>query len=304
MISIVIPIFNEEENIKRLHSRISPILNSSKEEWELIFVNDGSNDNSTKILKDLARNEKNTKGIIFSRNFGQYAAVSAGIRNAKGDAIIVMDADLQEPPELIPTLLEKWKLGYKAVYTSALSRKDSFFRRICGKIFYKLFGKASLWGNVQNISEMRLIDKDIARAFSELREKPRFLKGLFFWFGYSYTIVTYEKQKREYGISKYPFSKLLKLALDGIFSFSNIPLQFILFTGTLFLILSIIYGIASLIFYIFGNNTLLFSPILFGIIFMGSIQLIALGIIGEYLGRTYDEARQRPNFIIEERINF
>jgi dolichol-phosphate mannosyltransferase len=304
MITIVIPIYNEEEGVRETYNQIAEVLKKTKQEWELIFVDDGSKDNSFSIIKEIGRKDTKVRGLKFSRNFGQYAAVSAGIHHAKGDAIIIMDADLQEPPSLIPELLRQRELGYKAVYTSALTRKDSFLRKLFGWIFYTIFGKASLWGNVQNISEMRLIDRDIANAFVQLKEKPRFLKGMFFWLGYPHTIVKYEKQKREFGVSKYSFSKLAKLALDGIFSFSSIPLQFILFLGVIFLIISVVYLIFPLVLFLLGNPSVSFSITLFAILFLGSIQLLSVGIIGEYISRIHDEVRQRPNFIIEDRINF
>jgi len=304
MISIIIPIYNEEEGISEAHKQLSNVLESIEQKWELIFIDDGSKDNSFSKIKEIAKKDPHVRGLKFSRNFGQYAAVSAGIHNAKGEALIIMDADLQEPPTLIPKLLEQWKDGYKAVYTSATTRKDSLLRRSLGWIFYKTFGKASLWGNIQNISEMRLIDRDIANAFVQLKEKPRFLKGMFFWLGYPHTIVKYEKQKREFGVSKYSFSKLAKLALDGIFSFSSIPLQFILFLGVIFFIISVIYLVFPLVLFLLGNASISFSITLFSTLFLGSIQLLSIGIIGEYISRIHDEVRQRPNFIIEDRINF
>ena len=304
MISVVVPIYNERDNIEELYTQVSAALDSTGEAWELFLIDDGSRDGSFSVVGELARRDGRVKGLRHSRNFGQYAAVAAGIDHAAGDAIIVMDADLQEPASLIPRLVAKWRSGYKAVYTTATARQDSLLRRLSGAIFYNLFGRASFLGNVQNVSEMRLIDKEVAQAFRRLREKPRFIKGVFFWLGYRHVFVEYEKQKRAAGVSKYSFARLARLALDGIFSFSFAPLQAVTYSGFTVLFVSLVYG-AFLAVASWTDPTRSFgsAPLVFVALFLGAVQLICLGIIGEYIGRIYDEVRQRPDYVIEERIN-
>jgi len=304
MISVVVPLYNEEENVHELYGQLVRAFEGVQQKWELVLVDDGSTDGSIGIIRALSAKDSRVKGLRHSRNFGQYAAVSAGLAYAKGDAVIIMDADLQEPPSLIPRLVEEWKSGYKAVYTTAVKRQDSFVRRFAGRVFYGIFGPASFLGDVQNISEMRLLDREVVDAFRRLKEQPRFIKGLFFWLGYKHTFVEYEKQERSAGISKYSYSRLARLAVDGLFSFSFFPILLIAYLGFIVFIASIVWGLAMLIAWWFVTVAVPAHALLvFVILFLGGIQLLSLGIIGEYIGRIYDEVRQRPASIVEEYVN-
>lgn len=300
MISIVIPLYNEKGNIRELYNQIVGVIGLMSESWELIFVDDGSSDGSIEEIRGLSNGDKRVKAMRFSRNFGQYAAVRSGIDHASGDAIIVMDADLQEPPLLIPKLIAAWKSGYKAVYTIAVKRNDSLLRKLLGGLFYRTFGQVIRFGDVRNVSEMRLIDRVVGDAFRSLREKPRFIKGMFFWLGFRHTFVEYEKQKRKSGESKYSVFKLIRLALDGIFSFSSLPVRFIRGSGYGALLLSVVVAILTPFLFSERNPQ---SVLVFLVMFIGSWVLIALGILGEYMSRIYDEVRGRPHYIVEEYIH-
>lgn len=309
MISIVVPIYNEEGNIKELYRQINEAMASTEESWSLILVDDGSRDGSFNAIRDLCHRYDNIKGIKFSRNFGQYAAVCAGIENAEGSAIIVMDADMQEPPSLIPKLIDRWKSGDAAVYTTAIKRDETWLRKAPALLFHKIFWNNINLGNnfslrsINNVSEMRLLDRKIVDEFKKMKEAPRFLKGVFFWLGFKHSFVEYKKQKRSAGLSKYSIGRLFRLAMDGFFSFSNMPVRLIFVAGKIIFIVGLGLGIYLAI----SQNSFFGIPTSISFLFAAALclfglQFFFLGILGEYLGRIYDESRRRPKYIVEESI--
>lgn len=301
-LSIVIPVYNEEENLELLYKRLKNVLNGLGCNYEIIFVNDGSTDNSLEKLINLHKNDNNIKIIDFSRNFGKEIALTAGLDFSKGDVVITMDADLQHPPELIPEFLSKYKEGYDVVYTIRKSREDEkVLKRFATKIFYKLMKKFVNINIPENAGDFRLLDRKVVESLKKLKERNRYMKGLFAWVGFSQTAIYYEPEKRYAGKTKYNYFKLLNLALEGITSFSNIPLQIASYLGFIIAILSFIYAtiiIAKTI--VFGKDVPGYASLITIILFLGGVQLISIGILGEYIGRIYNEVKQRPLYIVRK----
>lgn len=307
-ISVVIPMYYEEEVAHLCYDKVCTVLKSlsDKYEYEIIFVNDGSKDKTLKILKDIANNDKCVKVISFSRNFGHQAAVTAGIKYITGDAIVIMDADLQDPPELIPDMLKLWEEGNEVIYGKRKTRKgESAFKLLTAKMFYTFLNSMSEVEIPKNTGDFRLVDRKVIDVINSLPEHNKFLRGLFSWVGFEQKAFLYDRPERKLGTTKYPFKKMFKLASDGILSFSTKPMKIVGGLG----IISILFSIAVLIYSLcsyFGqwnNLTPGWTSIMVCITFFAGVQLLSLWVLSEYISRIYDESKGRPEYIIKEKIN-
>lgn len=308
-ISVVIPMYYEEEVADICYKRVVNNLKklSDKYSYEIIFINDGSKDSTLEILKKIASNDDNVKIISFSRNFGHQAAVTAGIRNVTGDAIIIMDADLQDPPELFEGMIEKWEEGYDVVYGKRKTREgESIFKLLTARMFYNTLNKLSEIEIPKDTGDFRLVDRKVIDVIATLPEHNKFLRGLFSWVGFNQYAYEYNRVNRVAGKTKYPFKKMFKLATDGVLSFSAKPLKIVGAIGIFSVIFSIIILIYSIVSYMFKLNSLTpgWTSIMCTMTFIGGIILISLWMIGEYIARIYEESLGRPEYIIDELINF
>ena len=308
-ISVVIPMYCEEEVADICYKRVVNNLKklSDKYNYEIIFINDGSKDSTLEILKKIASNDDNVKIISFSRNFGHQAAVTAGIRNVTGDVVIIMDADLQDPPELFNGMIEKWEEGYEVVYGKRRTREgESIFKLLTAKMFYNTLNKLSEIEIPKDTGDFRLVDRKVIDVIATLPEHNKFLRGLFSWVGFNQYPYEYNRVNRVAGKTKYPFKKMFKLATDGILSFSAKPLKIVGAIGIFSVIVSIIILIYSIVSYMFKLNSLTpgWTSIMCTMTFIGGIILISLWMIGEYIARIYEESLGRPEYIIDELINF
>ena len=306
-ISLVIPMYYEEQVAKECYNRVTKVLKALKNyEYEVIFVNDGSKDKTLEILEEIANNDKNIKIISFSRNFGHQAAVTAGLKYVTGDAIVIMDADLQDPPELIPDMLTKWEEGYEVIYGKRKTREgESAFKLFTAKAFYDTLNKLSDVEIPKDTGDFRLVDKKVVDVINSLPEHNKFLRGLFSWVGFKQFAYEYERKERFAGKTKYPLKKMLKLAQDGILSFSTKPLKIVGGLGILSVILSIGILIYSVLSFAFSWNNLTpgWTSLMCTMTFLGGVILISLWMIGEYIARIYDETKQRPQYIVDKTIN-
>jgi dolichol-phosphate mannosyltransferase len=298
--SIVIPVYNEASNLQELYTRLKKVQISLAVPFEIIFVNDGSSDESLNIMKVLARSDKSIKIIDLSRNFGHQTAIKAGLGFASGDVTIVMDADLQDPPEIIGRLVKKWQEGYQVVYAIRRSRKEGFLLRLLYASFYRLLKIVSNTNIPLDAGDFCLLDKEIVKILASISERNPFIRGLRSWVGYRQIGIEYDRQERFKGKSKYTFLKLVRLALDGIISFSDIPLELASICG--FVISGFSFLLIIFLFIkrlpVSGQTTVAIL-----VLFMGGVQLITIGVLGEYIGRIYEESKNRPLFIIREKIN-
>ena len=307
-VSVVIPMYYEQEVVDVCYKRVKKVLDELKEKYEheIIFINDGSKDKTLDILQDIAKVDKNVKIISFSRNFGHQAAVTAGLKYVTGDAIIIIDADLQDPPELKPDMIEKWEQGYEVIYGKRKKRNgESAFKLLTAKAFYTTLNKLSDVDIPGDTGDFRLVDKKVVDVINSLPEHNKFLRGLFSWVGFEQYEYEYERKERYAGKTKYPLKKMLKLASDGIIGFSIKPIKVIGGFGITFVIVSIVILLYFILSKIFGWTNMLkgWTSIMFATTFVGGIVLLSLWIIGEYLVRIYDEAKQRPQYIIKKKIN-
>ena len=307
-VSVVIPMYYEEEVAQICYDRVSSVLEKLKKEYdyEIIFVNDGSKDKTLSILKEIANKNNKVKIISFSRNFGHQSAVTAGIKEVSGDAIVIMDADLQDPPELIPDMLKLWEDGYEVIYGKRNTRKgESAFKLLTAKMFYSFLNAMSEVEIPKNTGDFRLVDRSVIDVINNLPEHYKFLRGLFSWVGFEQKEFLYDRPKREFGETKYPFKKMMKLAKDGIISFSTKPLKIVGGLGIFSILLSMIILIYSILSYALNWNNLAdgWTSIMVCITFFAGVQLFSLWIMSEYISRIYDESKGRPEYIIKEKIN-
>lgn len=301
-ISAVVPIYNEEESLRECNNRLLNVLDNIQSDYEIIYVNDGSKDTSLTILKELAKNNKKIKVLSFSRNFGHQAAVSAGIEHSKGDCVVLIDGDLQDPPELINDMISKWNEGFDVVYGKRSKRNgETWFKKISAKMFYRTINQVSDIDIPKDTGDFRLMDRRVVDAFLKMPEKNRFIRGMVSWVGFNQVAIEYERDKRYAGITKYPIKKMINFAKDGIVSFSKKPLKFITQAGLCFISLSIIMLMTMSI--VIGFKGYEWLLIINSIMFFSGIQMFSLGIIGEYIGRIYDEAKDRPLYIVKDSIN-
>ena len=304
-ISIVIPAFNEEGNLSKVRKEIDDVFASLQNYYyEIIFVNDGSRDNTQSTIENLSAQFTNVKYIEFSRNFGHQYAVKAGMDNADGNAVITMDADLQHPPELIPELINKWEQGYDVVYTiRKYSDKISFFKRVTSSLFYSFLLKISDSELVQKGgADFRLLDRNVNDVIKEFNENDLFLRGLTGWIGFKQTGVEYTAKDRFSGKSSYNLKKMFSLAFSGITSFSTKPLYLAAYVGFAFTILSLlVYGIYVIYSFVIGTHISGWASLIMTVVFFGGMQLIMMGIIGMYLGKIFKQVKDRPNYIIRSK---
>ena len=306
-ISVVVPMYYEEEVAKECYTRLKNVLEKIENyNYEIIFVNDGSKDKTLEILKEIAKENKKVKIISFSRNFGHQCAVTAGLRYVTGDAIVIIDADLQDPPELIPEMIKLWEEGNEVIYGKRKSREgESRFKLLTASMFYKTLNALSDVEIPKDTGDFRLVDRKVVEVINSLPEHNKFLRGLFSWVGFKQKAYEYERKERYAGKTKYPLKKMLKLAQDGIFSFSIKPLKIVGAMGILSVIISIILFVYAVLSYAFDWNNLVpgWTSLMVTMTFIGGMILISLWMIGEYIGRIYDETKRRPEYIIDETIN-
>ena len=302
LITYIFPIYNESGNINLLYKTMKSLLTSnSKYSFEIIFVNDGSKDDSLQKLVKIQKKDSTIKVIDLSRNYGHQIAVTAGLDAAKGDAVIIMDSDMQDPPKVSFDLLAKWEQGYDVVYAQRKTRKDTFFKKITANAFYRTLQKLASIDIPRNTGDFRLIDRKVLDSVNSMREHDRFLRGMVAWVGYKQIGVEFDRDARNAGTTNYPFKKMVKLAADGILGFSTYPLQVIaklgyVISGLAFL--GIVYAVGYKL--IFPENTVEgWTFIVISILLIGGIQLITLGILGSYIGRIYTEVQNRPLYLIQ-----
>lgn len=299
--SIVAPVFNEEETLPHFYERIVKVMEQLGESFELLLINDGSRDRSYRIMQELHERDPRVHAIDFSRNFGHQIAISAGIDHARGQAVIVMDTDLQDPPEVIPDLAARWKEGVEVVYAQRARRLgESRFKLITASAFYRLIARITSVNIPRDTGDFRLMDRRVVEVLITMREQHRFMRGLSAWVGFRQEAVQYERQERFAGETKYPLSKMIRFSMDAITSFSHVPLKlattFGFFLAGLSLLGIVIAAIARVFFGVITGQ----ASTLVLVLFLGGVQLIFLGILGEYLGRIYDEVRSRPLYIVRE----
>lgn len=306
-ISVIIPLYFEEAVVEECYSRITNTLTTLTEyDYEIICINDGSKDKTLDILESYARSDEKLKVISFSRNFGHQAAVTAGLKFVTGDAIVIIDADLQDPPEVIPDMIKLWEEGYEVIYGKRKSRVgESPFKLLSAKMFYKTLNALSDVEIPKDTGDFRLVDRKVVDTINLMPEHNKFLRGLFSWVGYKQIPFEYERKKRFAGKTKYPLKKMVKLAGDGIISFSNKPLKIVGALGAFSIFVSFGLLIYAIISYIFKLNNLSagWTSLMIGMTFFAGVQLLSLRIMSEYIGRIYDETKQRPQYIIEKKIN-
>jgi dolichol-phosphate mannosyltransferase len=300
--TIVIPVYNEEDNIPVLYQRLVNVMKTLPLDYEIIFVDDGSTDSSLVRIRELSRSDENVYYISFTRNFGHEAASTAGLDAAKGDCIILMDADLQDPPELIPKMIELWRQGYHLVYAKRRRRAgESLFKRISAYAFYRILNLMSDLKFPLDTGDFRLMDKVVVEDFKKCREKNRFVRGLTAWVGYNQVGIEYDRDERYAGRTKYNPLKLLLLSIDVITGFSIVPLRIVTYAGFLITALSLCMTLIVIIQKIFfGLNIPGYALLTSGLFFLGGVQTFFLGILGEYVGRIYREVQKRPLYLIQE----
>ncbi|EMI9088210.1 MULTISPECIES: glycosyltransferase family 2 protein [Bacillus] len=305
LISVVVPMYFEEEVAQECYNRLKSVMLQNDINYEFVFVNDGSTDRTMEILSEIAANDYRTKIVNFARNFGHQVAVTAGIAAAKGDAIVIIDADLQDPPEVIPELIAKWEEGYEVVYAKRKQRKgETWFKLLTAKYFYKFLNYMSDIDIPKDTGDFRIIDRKVADVFNQMTERNRFIRGMMSWVGFRQTYVEYERDERFAGETKYPLKKMIKFASDGIIAFSTKPLRIVMTLGLLSVLVSIIVLLYTITVKIIGTGTQTgWASIMVAITFFSGIQLLGLGIVGQYIARIYDESKNRPIYIVKETIN-
>jgi dolichol-phosphate mannosyltransferase len=305
-LSVVIPVFNEEESIPELDRRLRAFLGELGESWEVVFVDDGSRDRSGALLQDLAEQEPRYKVISFGRNFGHQVAITAGMDRAEGEAVVVMDADLQDPPEVVRDMLARWRQGFDVVYAVRQRRLgETWFKRVSASIFYRLFRAMLGFDVVIDAGDFRLMSRPVVLTMRSLRERHRFIRGLVGWIGFRQASVSYTRHERFAGVTKYPLRKMLGFAFDGITSFSTFPLRMATWLGALAGVLAM--GLGAWAFYVrtWGASAVPGWTTLMILVALGSsVQLLVIGILGAYVGRIYEEVQRRPLYTVAREINF
>lgn len=306
LLSVVVPCFNEEDVLRATHERLTSVLAGMSADYELIFVNDGSRDDTQLILTQLQLVDPHVRVLLLSRNFGHQIAVTAGLEEASGDAVVIIDADLQDPPEVIPQMVQLWRDGNDVVYGLRTERKgESTFKLWTAKIFYRLINHLSEIKMPFDAGDFRLLDRRVVQVINSMPERARFLRGMVSWTGFRQVSLPYERAARHAGSTKYPLRKMVHFAMDGIISFSLVPLKLAIWTGFLAICIAVAGIIAAIIDRLTEKNIARgWASLFVAVLFMGGVQLVSLGILGEYLGRIYTEVKRRPLYVVQERLGF
>lgn len=302
-LSIVVPVFNEEQIIEALVQRMVAAAKAITPAYEIIFVNDGSRDGSLKKLKTACQDNSRLQYLSFSRNFGHQIAITAGMDYTKGDAIVTIDGDLQDPPELIPEMYEQYKNGYKVVYAKRHKRKgESFFKLITAKAFYRIMARLVSFEIPLDVGDFRLIGRDVLEYLKTMKEPDKYIRGQIAWLGFKSTYVMFDRDERKFGKTNYPFKKMLRLAFNGITAFSDSPLKIAMTLGFTVCIISFLLLIYTVLVFIFERELVLpgWASIIVSITFLGGVQLLCLGMIGEYISRIINNVRERPLYVIDQ----
>jgi dolichol-phosphate mannosyltransferase len=304
-LSLVLPIYNEEPVIPELHKRLAAFLGDVGESWEVIFVDDGSRDRSREMLRALAEQEPRYKVVGFARNFGHQIAITAGVDYAIGEAVVVMDADLQDPPEVVKAMIDKWREGFDVVYAVRTKREgETFFKKVTAAAFYRLLRKMIRIDIPLDAGDFRLMSRQVVIALRSLRETHRFVRGMVSWVGFKQTAVYYERPARFAGETKYPLRKMMRFAIDGVTSFSTVPLRFATWLGMLAGVIAIGAAFWALWTKFFGTGVVPgWTTLMMLVAFGSSAQLLMTGILGEYIGRIYEEVKRRPLYLVSEERN-
>lgn len=306
-ISIIIPMYFEEKTVNEAYKRTKKVFEELKQySYEIVCIDDGSKDKTLQLIENIASKDKNVKVISFSRNFGHQAAITAGLKVVTGDAAVIMDCDMQDPPELIPEMIKLWENGNDVIYAKRKIRKgENKFKLYTAKMFYRLLNKISEIKIPEDTGDFRLADRKVIDVINELPEHNKYLRGLFTWVGFKQVPLEYERQERFAGKTKYSLTKMVKLASDGITSFSKKPLKILGIFGIFAIIASILLFIYAIISYVFKLNSLMpgWTSIMITITFFGGLQLISVWLISEYIGKIFDESKNRPEYIIAKKIN-
>ena len=298
--SIIAPIYNEIDNISTLYKRVSAVMDQTGEDWEFVMIDDGSSDGSTEAILELKTADQRVVPVIFARNFGHQIAVTAGLDYSRGEAVIIIDADLQDPPEVILDLIRKWREGYEVVYAVRSKREgESWFKLITAAAFYRIIQRITDVDLPMDSGDFRLLDRKVVNVMNQMRERHRFLRGMSVWVGFRQIGVEYERAERFAGETKYPIKKMFQLASNAVTGFSYFPLQLATYLGFTSAGLSLIAILVALIMRLSGAQPIFDQGVtMIAIFFLGGVQLIFLGILGEYIGRLYDEAKGRPLYIV------
>ena len=306
LLSVVIPCYNEEDVLRATHERLTAVLREMNEDYELIFVDDGSRDATPQLLAELQLFDPHVRVLLLSRNFGHQIAVTAGLEEAAGAAVVIIDADLQDPPELIPQMVQLWREGNEVVYGVRLERKgESRFKLWTSKVFYRLINRLSETKMPLDAGDFRLIDRKVVNVLKAMPERARFLRGMVSWAGFRQVALPFNRAARYAGKSKYPFRTMVHFATDGIISFSLVPLKLAIWTGFLAIWIAVAGILVAIIDRLMDKNlTRGWASLFVAVLFMGGVQLVSLGILGEYLGRIYTEVKRRPLYVVQERLGF
>ena len=303
-ISFVVPVFNEEENIHEFHRRLTQVMAPLPYDYEILFIDDGSKDRTSQLIRELAEKDPHVQGYVFARNFGHQLALTCGLDQSTGDAVISMDGDLQHPPEMVPALLKKWEEGYEIVQTVRKATEDAtWFKNITSRLYYKLINSMSEVRVTPGGSDFRLMDRKAVDALNRFRERARFIRGMVNNLGFRYTTLEFVAPPRFAGHSKFSLRKMLRFALDGITAFSRVPLRLALYVGCIAGLGSILLiGHVIYVKYVVQDAVPGWTTLAAAEFFLGGVELIGIGIVGEYVGRIFDEVKQRPLYIIREHI--
>lgn len=300
LLSLIIPSYNEEENIDNTVSVLTEVMTGTDTDYELIFVNDGSKDKTFDKISEAAKKDGRVKGISFSRNFGKEAAIFAGMEVSSGDAVIVLDCDLQHPPTLIPDMLKLWREGYEVVEGVKSSRgKEGVLHKLCANMFYSVMSKL-IKMDMRSTSDYKLLDRKVVNVLLDLTERNTFFRALTFWVGFKSTKIEYEVAERQFGTTKWSIKSLMKYAINNATSFSTLPLQLVTFMGTVSVIVAVVLGIETLVKYFMGTAAEGFPTVILLELFIGGFIMLSLGIIGHYIARIYEEVKGRPRYIIRD----
>ena len=305
-LSVVLPIYNEEKGIDELYRRLTDVLESTGMTYEVILVNDGSRDGSWRRILELGTADSRVCGVNLSRNFGHQIAITAGVEMSRGAAVVVMDSDLQDPPELIPTLHAKHREGYDVVYAQRRKRDgETWFKEITAKLFYRLIRRMTTIDIPVDTGDFRLMSRRVVDDMRRLQEQSRFVRGLVTWVGYNQTPVLYDRNRRYGGATKYPFAKMMRFALDGITGFSSQPLRLASHVGLFFAMASLTLMVGLMLYKLAGGQGIIpgWTSLAVAVLFLGGVQLLAIGILGEYIGRIYEEVKRRPLYLVRDSVN-